>query len=163
MQGQDELTPADRELESALGGLRPVGAGMDRGELMFRLGQASVRRRGRIWQGLAAVLAACLALSLIVRPAPREVERIVHVPIVQPDEPGEMHSPVLIARTASALPKDAYLKVRRRVLDRGLDALPAVANGLHEPASAFRPAFREMQKITWFDLLPFGARGEIRQ
>ena len=161
MPNQDELTPADRELESALGCLRPAGAGMDRGELMFRLGQASVRRRGRIWQGLAAVLVACLAISLIARPAPREVERIVRVPVVQPVEAGETLSPVLVA-TASALPDNAYLKVRRRVLDRGLDALPAVANGLHEPAAALRPLARETQIIKWRDLLPFGPRGDIR-
>ncbi|HUT57924.1 MAG TPA: hypothetical protein VNA25_08750 [Phycisphaerae bacterium] len=161
MQGQDELTPADRELESALGGLRPAGAGIDRGELMFRLGRASARRRSVWWQGLAGALAAALVASLIARPAPREVERIVHVPIVQPAEPGQTHSPVLVA-TASAMPEDAYLNVRRRVLEMGLDALPAVANGLHEPAAALRPAVREAQIITWRDLLPFGTQGEIR-
>ena len=67
---EERLTPPERELEAALGGLSPAPPTLDRDRLMFRAGQASMRRRTRGWQGLAAALALTTTVSIVLRPAP---------------------------------------------------------------------------------------------
>ena len=84
-----DLTPAEREVESALGALRPAvpDASTDRDRLlrlMFRSGQAdaesrsaqTTRRQLLAWRAAAAVLLVGLGLSLALRPGG---ERIVYV------------------------------------------------------------------------------------
>ncbi len=67
---EERLTPPERELEATLGGLTPAPPTLDRDGLMFRAGQASMRRRTRGWQGLAAALALTTTVSIMLRPAP---------------------------------------------------------------------------------------------
>ena len=124
MQDENGLTPAERDLESALGGLRPVAASIDRDQLMFRAGRASMQRRGRAWQSAAAVLAVGLCLSLAFRPAGRRVVPVAGVPV----EP----SPTVVGPELAWLPADmawaqqgSYIRVRDDVMEHGLDALPS--------------------------------------
>lgn len=63
MQNTDGLTPMDRELEAALGGLRIAPGAISRDGVMFDAGRASARRRSRLWQGSSAVLALLLPAS----------------------------------------------------------------------------------------------------
>ena len=61
MRNEEELTPAEREFQETLGGLRFADASMDRDRLLFRAGQLAARRRGRIWQASTVVLIAIAA------------------------------------------------------------------------------------------------------
>lgn len=125
MPDEENLTPAERELELALGGLRPAGPSIDRDRMMFRAGQASAGRRDRVWQGATAALALALGLSVFARPAPRQAERIVYL---TPEVPATSAGPWASAGTwgrGSGSPRveGGYLKLRNEVLARGVDAL----------------------------------------
>ena len=61
MSNDHGLTPLEQELEAALGGLAPSKAGLRRDQVMFVAGQASIRRRNRIWQGVSSGLVILLA------------------------------------------------------------------------------------------------------
>src|SRR5439155_12790155 len=74
-------------LEKSLTALVPVPGRIDRDQLLFRAGQASVRTRPWLWPtstALLAVVASVLGTALIMRPAPAPVDRIVYVPVPQP-------------------------------------------------------------------------------
>ena len=74
-------------LEKSLGALVPVPGRIDRDQLLFRAGQASVRSRPWLWPAttaLSIVVAAGLATGLALRPAPAPVERVVYVPVSRP-------------------------------------------------------------------------------
>jgi hypothetical protein len=125
----------NRELgsfELRLAGLAPavVEAGRDR--LMFEAGRQAARRSTQVWRGLAAVLAAGLGLSIIFQPAGRPGQ------VVEREYPAASPAGRWDAREWAAAPppgESAYLHVRRRVLEEGLSALPAM-----EPATPTRIA-----------------------
>ena len=91
------------ELERTLAGLAPSPAGFDRDRLMFQAGQsAAAPRRRWLWPSATAVMttvAACLGGVLLVRPAPEQVVRYVHVerdpqpPVISPDKPVQPEKP----------------------------------------------------------------------
>jgi hypothetical protein len=127
MQNEESLTPAEREFEAALSGLRPAGVSIDRDALMYRAGYAAARRRSRPWQAVAALLAAALAGSLAMQALPSghgpagqyatgpngvQIATVGAVPV--PDLP--MGGP--------AVPEPRYLVLRDEVLERGLASLP---------------------------------------
>jgi len=125
MQDPDPLTPADRELAVALGGLKPAATAIDRDRMMFRAGQATAKQGRRGWQGLTAGLVLMLGVSILTRPTPSRVERIVYV---------AQESPAPVHRATWSPPgrrydrpdiQANYLKLRDDVLKRGLDALQA--------------------------------------
>ena len=88
------LTPAERELELALGALRPARPSLSREQILFEAGRASAevaaRRRLFAWRAAAAVLLAGLGLALATRPDPRVIERdrVVYLP-----RPAESEAP----------------------------------------------------------------------
>jgi hypothetical protein len=135
MQNEERLTPAERELEAALGALRPAAAGIDRDCLMYRAGERAGGRRQRLWQGATAMFAAALMTSLLIRPAPRYVDRYVYVEAGAParvadarpvHEPGPADDGVqgLLMQDATG-----YVRLREAVLVRGIDALPVAPGG----------------------------------
>ncbi len=145
MQDEQTLTPAEQELASALGGLVPAAAGIDRDRMMFQAGRASARRRGYVWQGATAALAFALGLSVIGLPAPRQVERIVYVTKEVPGLPGEHWASADSPRRASDLSQveGSYLELRNEVLARGLDALSAFyarAGGSRKTPESLEPS-----------------------
>jgi hypothetical protein len=76
-----------KSFESALGALVPTPPRIDRDQMFFRAGQASLRPRPWLWQGATGVLAvasAILAVFLAYRPHPEAITRIVHVPMQLP-------------------------------------------------------------------------------
>ena len=131
MPNEETLTPAERELQEALGTLQPAAAGIDRDGLMFRAGRASVRRALRPWQAASVVLAACLAISLWARPKRTETVRIVRAPLRQrlrkpPAPPGRAQL-AAAERVPAPPPDDPSARLCEDVLRRGLDALPTEA------------------------------------
>ncbi len=125
MHEDDHLTPAETELERALGRLTPADPGLDRDRLMFLAGQAAGRRERRRWQAAVVGLAAALAFAMGLASW-----RAGHLPETPP-VPGGL---AIVHQTFSAEegplptvpPGVAYLRLRDAVLDKGLDALPAV-------------------------------------
>jgi hypothetical protein len=124
----DRLTPSERELEAALGGLKPARAAMNRDRLMFQAGRAAARRQSRLWQAVSACLTIVLLASIAYRPAPTAVETGVVTVASRPQpaqaiEPaGERHDMPGLRYFESA---NDYVRMRAAVLRRGIDALPA--------------------------------------
>lgn len=132
MSNQPEMTPAQREFEAALTRLRPVPCGADAMAAAFEAGRRSARAPLRIWRAVAAVLAIGLGASWFVPvsmvpsrpPALGSVAVIPHPISVSPDSSPE-------PAVGSESSPYAYSNLRRAVLDRGVDALPAPPDAGH--------------------------------
>ena len=122
MRNDNGMTPLERELEAALGGLAPARSNVSRDQVMFCAGRASIRRRNRLWQGLSSTLAALLLVSIVSRPRPASLaprpETIVH------NSPSPSSRPAATVDESRAEAFRQYVRTRRAVLDRGVDALP---------------------------------------
>ena len=135
MQDHERLTAAEQELERALAGLAPAAPPVDRDRLMFQAGRAAGRRGRWLWRGASAAAAVVLAVSLIVRPEPRQVERIVFVPV-------ESAGAVSVADPDPEAARDRwaeharYAAIRNEILAKGPGALPAPP---HAAAATQRP------------------------
>lgn len=123
MQNTDGLTPMDKELEAALGGLRVVGATLSRDEILFGAGRASARRRNRLWQGVSSALAVLLLLSLIPRSRTGTLEPSREVAVHQ--RPSVPPAPLEQVDSERAQAFRQYIRTRRAVLDRGVEAIEA--------------------------------------
>ena len=126
-------------LEKSLTALVPVPGRIDRDQLLFRAGQASVRTRPWLWPtstALLAVVACVLGTALVMRPAPTTADRVVYVPVpppagmsaaprhpvVAPSSPGTLSS---IGDTENLWASSAeYLQQRNQAIRWGVDALP---------------------------------------
>jgi hypothetical protein len=124
MQDDDRLTPMDKELEAALGGLKPSGAAISRDRVMFAAGQAAAHRHGRVWQGVSGLLAALLLASIVWHPGPAGPAQRVETVAYEP--------PAVLPTASLAEPIDRqeveafrrYVRTRRAVLNRGIEAIP---------------------------------------
>jgi len=120
MHKEEGLTPAERELESVLGRLKPAASTLNRDELMFNAGRATAGR-ARPWQMLSVVLMALLLCSVLIRPEiyeSRESSR--------PHDPGQLRivqTTYRPAKTDSPGPL-VYPTLRRNIVRDGLDAWP---------------------------------------
>src|SRR4051794_34071756 len=76
---QQDLTPGQRELEAALGGLTPAAPSFTLERIQVRALVDRERRRTRVWQAVAALLAVAAGAGFSMKPAPRvvQVERVV--------------------------------------------------------------------------------------
>ena len=125
----DGLTAAERELEIALRHLRPAPAGVNRDRIMFLAGQTSGRRQRRAWQGVSCCLAAAIAILALWRPAgvpdagPRPTTVAANHQTTPVFSQGS-HDSLRLQRSEAFTD---YLRLRRMVRDRGLDALPPLA------------------------------------
>jgi len=127
-------------LEKSLAALVPVPGRIDRDQLLFRAGQASVRSRPWLWPAttaLSIVVTAGLATVLALRPTPAMVERVVYVP-----SPPSASEPSFQARTTAPMPSTArldssieeepsllassaeYIRERNQAIRWGVEALP---------------------------------------
>jgi hypothetical protein len=136
-------------LEKALTALVPVPGRIERDQLLFRAGQASVGSRPLLWPtttALLAVVASVLGMGLALRQAP--VERIVYVPVPQtaapspaPKSPDVASTPssrsTLLTDTEDLWASSAeYLQQRNQAIRWGVDALPttpSVASNMPTP------------------------------
>ncbi len=127
-------------LEKSLSALVPAPGRIDRDQLLFRAGQASVRPRSRLWPtstALCAVMAAILGTAFAVQSGRSPAERIVYVPVSQRStqtkiEPPSQADTVMVPPSNSSvldtedlLDRAAgYLRDRDLAVRWGLDALP---------------------------------------
>jgi hypothetical protein len=111
------LNPALKEVESALGRVRPSSAGLDRDALMFQAGLAAARP-SRTWQALSGVLASVLLWVVLVHPSPRAPES------ANPGAYVQGYRVPALGQETEPLGQMAYLRIRQQVLSEGLDALP---------------------------------------
>jgi hypothetical protein len=119
---EDIREPEMTALETALAGLAPRPACIDRDRLMFLAGQRSAARRGWLWPCASAALASAatlLSVLLLYRPEPRIVR--VPSPAVQPSQQA---ASVLAVNDERWNEQIKGLQLRNEVLSRGVDALP---------------------------------------
>ena len=99
-----------------LGSLRPARGHIDRDALMYRAGQVSARRRGRLWRAVAAVLAVCLGVSVGVQMVPEKQQQREYM---------AAGGTATVVEMASGREARRYLRLRDTVLAHGAEALPA--------------------------------------
>ncbi|MHC4166648.1 MAG: hypothetical protein ACYSWQ_06810 [Planctomycetota bacterium] len=120
MQNQEDLSPAEQALESALGQLTPAANRMNRDELMFNAGRAAAGRKG-LWQMLSGVLTVLLLGSVLIRPGlngPRESSSPLKP--AQFEVAHAVDHPVQVKSRGSL----EFVTLRRKVVEQGLDGLP---------------------------------------
>jgi len=149
--GVEPIGPELKPIESALEALVPLPARLDRDRMLYEAGRMaghSGRSNGRrfMWPAIAAALAAMLVVSIVARPEPRIVERIVRVPVEAPSPvaraPASDVSPgpavaVAVVRQREPQPEPQpamewsgempYSRLRDLVLASGVDAWRAPA------------------------------------
>ena len=131
MNTPDEL----KDVESRLRSLRPVG-GVEQDQVMFEAGRAAGARGVRVWRGVAGVLGLVLVCAVTLPVTMRGPERMVGQErggsATTARELGHAEPP---PRRISDLPQPpagnglAYLELRRRVLDEGVEVLRSPAGG----------------------------------
>lgn len=109
---QPNLTPAERELESALASLRPAAVPFDLERLRLRAAVTRAQRTTRAWQAIAAAVTLAAGVALFAR-SPRVVDRIV-----LRDRPTTAAETTLVV-AQEAGPRLAYLEMRDKVLANG--------------------------------------------
>jgi len=135
---ENDLTPADRELEGALRGLRLGAAGIDPLAVAFAAGAASARRSLFMWRSAAAVLVVALGVSLVAR----TTQPTVRDTIVVQHQPQTTSPNTYLTMETRNVPSP--WRLRDRVLDQGLDALVVPT---HSPAAG--DAIPRASDITW--------------
>jgi hypothetical protein len=123
-------------LEKSLASLAPAPGRIDRDQLLFRAGQASMRGRAWFWPSataLVALVAVGLGMALAVRPESRVVERVVYVfaespaprPSSNPVSPSTFsESPISPAGAVAWGGSSAYIHDRDQAIRWGVEALP---------------------------------------
>ena len=120
MHKEEGLTPAEQELESVLGQLKPAANTLSRDGLMFNAGRAAAGVR-KPWQMLSGVLMVLLLCSVLIR-------LDVHGPLESSPagDPGQYRMAQAVFRSVQTEPSAqlAYPTLRRNIVRHGLDALP---------------------------------------
>jgi len=119
MYNEENLTPAEQELESVLGQLRPIANTLNRDVLMFNAGRATVGKK-LPWQMFSGVLIVLFLCSVLIRPDSNGVRSFSSGP-----EPGEFQmTQILYQPVQSESPGSlAYPMLRENIVRYGLDAL----------------------------------------
>ena len=119
MYNKENLTPAEQELESVLGQLKPIANTLKRDVLMFNAGRASAGKR-RPWQMLSGVLTVLLLCSVWVRPDLNGSQSLSSGP-----EPGEFQMTQTLYQPVQAESSGllTYPVLRENIVRYGLDAL----------------------------------------
>ncbi len=149
---EEQLTPPERELEAALGGLTPALPTLDRDRLMFRAGQASMRRRTRGWQGLAAALALTTTVSIVLRPAPSAVRPTFVPGSGQTGSGGSFlaNAPEPLTRHARLATAGTYFRQRQALLSGEEEvAMPTSASSTGSADAVQRLPMRLLDR-SWF-------------
>ncbi len=119
MYKEENLTPAEQELESVLGQLKPIANTLSRDVLMFNAGRASAGKK-LPWQMFSGGLIVLLLCSVLIRPDSNGVRNFSSGP-----EPSEfqmtqtLYQPVQSEFRGSL----AYPMLRENIVRYGLDAL----------------------------------------
>lgn len=119
MYNEENLTPAERELESALGQLKPTANTLNRDALMFNAGRATAGKK-RPWQMFSGVLIVLFLCSVLIRPDSNGVRSFSSGP--EPDTfqmTQTLYQPVQSESRGSL----TYPILRENIVRYGLDAL----------------------------------------
>ena len=130
MQNQEDLSPAEKALESALGQLTPAANRMNRDELMFNAGRASGGSKGP-WRMLSGVLTVLLLGSVLIRPGLNGPRELSSPPDVTQYEMARMSNIPIQVESRGSL---EYVTLRQEIVERGLDAFP-LRRGFNSGAS----------------------------
>jgi hypothetical protein len=125
MRQENQLGPAEREVEEVLSRLTLPALTIDRDRLMYEAGRRSQGRSILVWRTAALLLFIGIGLSLMVRPAPRTVERLRYV---------SNPSPASAVVASADLSRTSYLALQRKVLSEGVDGLPHASEGTRAAA-----------------------------
>ncbi|MCP4260998.1 MAG: hypothetical protein GY774_26330 [Planctomycetes bacterium] len=119
MYNEENLNPAEKELESALGQLKPTINTLKRDVLMFNAGRATAGKR-RPWQMLSGALTVLLLCSVLVRP---DLDRAKS--LTSGTEPGEFQVTQTSYQPVQAESSDSltYPVLRQNIVRFGLNAL----------------------------------------
>ena len=119
MYNEENLNPAEQELESALGQLKPIANTLNRDVLMFNAGRATAGKK-RPWQMLSSVLVVLLLCSVWVRPDLNGTQNLPSGP-----EPDEFQMAQASYEPVQAESPDSlvYPMLRQNIVRYGLDAL----------------------------------------
>lgn len=142
MRQNNDLGSAEREIEEALGRLRLPVTTIDRDRLMFEAGRRSMGGHLSAWRAMSLLFFVGIGLSWAIRPAPQTVERVVYV--ANPSQQA------LAVASSFDLHGASYLRLQRKVLREGLDALPDGGGGTMIAAP---------ERLTLDELLGNSARG----
>lgn len=123
------------KLEHLLAGLRPSAAGLDRDRLMFQAGQTARSPRRLLWPAatcLAAAVAVCLGLVVLLRPEPAATVQVVYVDREirvqvpsQPESPAPLPPPEREGPASPAAAANlAYWQLHELAVRHGIEALP---------------------------------------
>jgi hypothetical protein len=128
MQDEPQMTPAERELEAALGKLRPAGSIVDPLAAAYDAGQASLRRRLAGWRlatgSLAAALLAAIAVPGAFRSGPAQLPQANLPNQIAQLAPTFGSGPESSSASDSRAARE-YLSLRDGMVSEGLSALPA--------------------------------------
>jgi hypothetical protein len=164
---EENLSPGVRELEGALGKLRPASPRFTLEQMLAQAQLDRQRRRTRVWQAIAAVLAIAAAASFWVKPAVRTVE-VPTVVYLKAPETGNVRTPNAEAKNDQPLVlvngDFAYLNLRDKLLERGVNALRTTPEA---PAAGRAPSMinegrtgdgQQVQTPWYVDYLASGGR-----
>ncbi|HEY4232319.1 MAG TPA: hypothetical protein VGM76_02750 [Lacipirellulaceae bacterium] len=127
MSEQDELNPAERELEAALRSLTPATVRIDPVAAAFAAGERTARRQLRQWQSATAALVVISACAWFV-PVQRGTIFGRHI-----EAPAPIADSVAVVQPHS---EQSLLKLRQAIWEKGDDGLPAVELPLVTPLRA---------------------------
>ena len=116
---EENLSPAEKELESALGKLKPTANTLSRDVLMFNAGRATAGKK-RPWQILSGMLAIVLFSSVMYRPELDGTRNLSYSPEVADSQ--MMQTPYQPVQSESP-GSMAYPILRQKVVRYGLNAL----------------------------------------
>ena len=125
------LNAAEIEMERSLSQLVPARPALGAADVLAAAvrradaARRSARRQTWIWRGVAAGLAATLAVMVWIRRAPSP-PAVVTAPIRGVESPAKPAHVVIAPGDSGSLPDCSYLILRQRVLAHGMDALPNV-------------------------------------
>jgi hypothetical protein len=117
----DGLSPAEREVEAALRGLRPTDAGLDPLVIAYRAGAS--RRETSLWMWRAAAAVFAIALGAVVLIGNRQNDSNVSRGTLAVDQRPHRTPSTLLVTMPPARKSPSYERLRDRVLEHGLDAL----------------------------------------
>jgi hypothetical protein len=129
MAHEHDMTEQERDFERSLGMLRPAPTALRLEQIQGEARRRRIVRQLHTWRAIAAMLVVGLGLSMLYRPGPQEVERIVEVPVyvTAADRTTPAHPlppPRPAAKPVHLDTGGSYLVLRQLVLERGLGGLP---------------------------------------
>ena len=119
MYKEENLSPAEKELESVLGHLKPTANTLSRDVLMFNAGRSTAGKK-RPWQVLSGMLAVVLFCSVIYHPEFDGTRRLSYSPEAAEFQMTQTSYQPLQSESSGSL---VYPILRQKIVRYGLNAL----------------------------------------